>query len=115
MSTLVEKLIVLTVGTGIIAALGLPTYSYVISDTVRTKINGTEVKRYGDNNHDKYLIFTDAGTFENTDAWYRGKFTSSDLQGELVKLKEKEADITKYGWRFGPFSWYENIVDVSCK
>ena len=110
MSELVKKIRNWAIGVGIAAAVATAGYSYFVPDTVRTKVNETQVKRYSD--HDKYLVFTDAGVFENTDAWYRLKFRSSDLQGQLMKLKGKEVDITKYGWRFGPLSWYENIVGV---
>lgn len=110
MSGLVNKIRSWAIGLGVAAILAAPGYSYFVSDIVRTRINETQVKRY--NGQDKYLIFTDDGVFENTDAWYRFKFNSSNLQGELMKLKGKEAEITKYGWRFGLFSWYENIVGV---
>src|SRR3989338_6000114 len=85
--------------------------SYFVPDTVVTKVIDTQTKR--SNSKDKYLIFTEAGVFENTDAWYRFKFRSSDLQGRIMQLKGKEVEITKYGWRFGPLSWYENVVDIN--
>ena len=97
----------LAVGTAII----LPAWSYFPADTVTTKINDVEIKRYGKN--DKYLVFTDDGVFENTSAWYRGKWSSSDMQNELVKLKGKQVELQKYGWRVRPLSWYENIVKVT--
>lgn len=95
---------------GLMTASLYPTCSYLREDSVVTRINETVVKRYGD--EDKYLIFTDAGVFENTDAWYRLKFRSSDLQAKIMELKGEEVEITKYGWRFPPFSWYENIIAV---
>jgi hypothetical protein len=85
-------------------------YSYFTPDTVTTRINEATVKRY--DKKDVYLAFTEAGVFKNTDAWYRLKFNSSDIQNEIMKLKGKEAEITKYGWRFRPLSMYENIVGV---
>jgi len=110
MSELIKKIRNWAVGIGIVVAVATTGYSYFIPDTIRTKINETQVKRYDD--RDKFLVFTDVGTFENTDAWYRFKFRSSDLQGKIISLKDKEVDITKYGWRFGLLSWYENIVGV---
>lgn len=110
MSELVKKIKDWTIRVGIAAAVITAGYSYFVPDTVRTKINETIVKRYDD--ADKYLVFTDADVFENTDAWYRLKFRSSDIQAQLMKSKGKELDITKYGWRFGFLSWYENIVGV---
>ena len=94
----------------VIGAVGVPAYSYFVSDSVETKIIDTEIKRY--DGRDKYLVFTDDGVFENTDAWYRGKFASSDIQRDCMKLKGKKAVIKKYGWRVPLTSSYENIVGV---
>lgn len=58
----------------------------------------------------KYLVFTDEGTFENTDSLLRGKFRSSDHQGFLQEGQSYNA--TVYGWRIGVFSSYPNIVDA---
>ena len=110
MSELVKRIRNWTIGIGIVAILASPVYSYYFTDNVRTVINETQVK--WSNGEDKYLVFTDSGVFENTDVWYRFKFRSSDLQNKIMKLKGKEVTIEKYGWRFGPLSWYENIVDV---
>ncbi len=84
--------------------------SYFSSDSIVTKINDVQVKRY--NNKDTYLVFTDEGVFKNTDAWYRLKFRSSDVQGVIMKNKGEYVKITKYGWRFPLLSWYENILEV---
>ena len=84
--------------------------SYFVPDTVETRIVDTQVKRY--DNTDKYLILTEDGVFENTDAWYRGKFRSSDLQTQAIKSKGKRVELLKYGWRNGLFSWYENVVGI---
>lgn len=86
-------------------------YNYFVPDTIVTTINETQVKKY--NNKDKYLVFAEDGVFENTDAWYRLKFNSSDLQNKIMKLKNKKVGIDKYGWRFSPFSIYENIVGIN--
>lgn len=92
------------------SGIGAAGFSYFVPDRVVTRVIDTQVKRYDD--RDKYLIFTDDGVFENTDAWYRGKFRSSDLQRDAMKLKGKKSEIQKYGWRFGPFSWYENVLSI---
>lgn len=84
--------------------------SYYCPDSVVTTINDTQTKRYRKN--DKYLIFTDAGVLENTDAWYRLKFRSSDIQGEAMKLKGKKVRIAKYGWRNGVLSLYPNVLHI---
>jgi hypothetical protein len=108
--SLVKKIRNWAIGIGIATVIATPVYSFYFPDTIRTKINETQVKRY--HNKDKYLIFTDSGVFENTDAWYRLKFRSSNLQAELMKLKGKEVEIKKYGWRIPIISGYENILKV---
>jgi hypothetical protein len=96
------------------AALAVGTYipinSYFGSKEITTTIRGTEVKRY--NGTDKYLIFTDEGVFENTDAWYRLKFGSSDLQAKAMKLNGNKAKISEYGWRVPLSSSYPNVVGI---
>ncbi|MFP4313413.1 MAG: DUF1523 family protein [Alphaproteobacteria bacterium] len=62
------------------------------------------------NTSSKYLVFTDVGTFENTDTLLRMKFRSSDLQGSLQEGESYNA--TVYGWRIGLMSNYPNIVDA---
>ena len=89
-----------------ILALGTCGYSRFSTDTVTTTINGAESHK------GEYLIYTDAGTFENTDAWYRGKFNSSDMHNEALKLRGKKVTIPKYGWRIPLFSVYENVVGI---
>lgn len=97
---------------GVVGAVTLlPAYSYFVSDTITTTINGTDVKRYS--SKDKYLIFTDAGTFENTDAWYRFKFRSSDIQGQAKKLTGRKVNISRYGWRNPLSSSYPNVVGIT--
>ena len=95
---------------GTVGGVGALGYDYFVPDTVETTIVGTEVKRY--KGHDKYLVFTEDGVFQNTDVWYRLKFDSSDLQGELMSLEDQEVLITKYGWRIPFLSKYDNIIDV---
>jgi hypothetical protein len=110
MSNIVTKIRNWSIGLGLTAIVACAGDSYFISDTVRTHIIDTGVKRYGDK--EIYLVYTDAGVFKNTDALFRGKTKSSDMQGELMKLKGKEVDIEKYGWRIGILSAYENVVGV---
>ncbi len=63
----------------------------------------------------RYLIFADdengqSMVFENTDAYMRGKWNSSDMQG---KLKENHTyEITVVGYRVQLLSMYENIISV---
>jgi hypothetical protein len=101
------------VGVSLVGSIGIPTWNYFATDTVQARINEIQTKRYDDG--DKYIIMTTAGVFENTDAWYRLKFNSSDVQNEAGSLRGKEVEIRKYGWRVRPFSWYENVVEITPK
>lgn len=85
--------------------------------TVTDKERITESHRRGDKTSvdSKYLIFADTNdgeslVFENTDKFIRGKFRSSNIQGQLkVGSKYK---ITVVGIRVPLFSWYQNILKV---
>jgi hypothetical protein len=59
----------------------------------------------------KYLIFTDHGTFKDTDALLYFKFNSSDLYGNLERGKTYTCKVN--GFRFGFTSSYQNII--SCE
>lgn len=78
-------------------------------------ITVTRVTVKNNDNQSKYLVFGDdengkSQVFEITDIWFRFRFDSSDLWG---KIKEGETyDIKTIGWRFQPFSWYENIISA---
>ena len=66
----------------------------------------------GDQQESKYLIFTDAETFENTDSLLAMKFNSSDLYGSIKE--GATCDFTVTGWRVPLLSWYRNILSASC-
>ena len=77
-------------------------------------ITVTDKERVADSNNSKYLIFgeDDDGklyVFENTDAWLRGKFDSSDVYGKIKIGSTYE--FTVVGYRVPIFSWYKNIID----
>lgn len=75
----------------------------------------TDKERVSDDDTSKYLVFAegdngDSLVFENTDNWFRFKFSSSNLQGEI---KEQETyKITVIGYRFPLNSSYENIIKI---
>ena len=75
----------------------------------------TDKERVYDENGSKYLVFTEDSegnilVFENTDNMFRGKFDSSDMQGEL---KERHTyKITAIGYRISFLSMYQNIIAV---
>lgn len=58
----------------------------------------------------RYLVYTDRGTFENTDTIWFLKFDSSDLYG---RIRDGEAyRFTVTGFRVPFMSWYQNIVSA---
>lgn len=58
----------------------------------------------------KYLIYTSAGVFENTDSVLALKNNSGDLYNQLKRQHRYEVDVV--GWRNHFFSWYPNITSV---
>jgi hypothetical protein len=108
MSELVKKIRNTAIVAGVVAIVGLTGYSYFVSDTVETRISDAQMAKVDD----KYMVATDVRPFQNTDAWYRFKFNSGDIQNEAIRLKGKNVQITKYGWRSPMLSMYENIVDI---
>ncbi|MFE9834072.1 hypothetical protein ACFYP4_02815 [Streptomyces sp. NPDC005551] len=59
----------------------------------------------------KYLIFTSAGVFENTDSFMALKNNSSDLYNQLRAGERYEANVI--GWRIPILSEYPNITSVT--
>jgi len=58
----------------------------------------------------KYLIFTDQGTFQNSDSLLEGKFDSSDVYSDLKVGKTYVVKVA--GFRQGILSMYPNIIEV---
>jgi hypothetical protein len=62
----------------------------------------------GEKNSYANLVYTDQGTFQNTDSYFPLKRNSSDLYG---KLHEKgKYDCVVAGWRLPIFSTYPSLV-----
>lgn len=59
----------------------------------------------------KYLVYAEEGTFENVDNLFRGKFRSSDLQGQFKKGGCFHVETV--GFRNGFLSTYPNIIKVT--
>lgn len=75
----------------------------------------TEKYRVNDGDNSKYLVLgTDESgnvlVFENTDNILRGKFDSSNVQGQLTEGGTFR--LTVVGYRIPLFSWYENIIKI---
>lgn len=66
----------------------------------------------GQDQQSKYLIFTDAETFENVDSWLALKFNSSDVYGSITVGATCEFRVT--GFRVPLFSMYRNILEAKC-
>lgn len=69
----------------------------------------------GDSSSSKYLVFCDdengnSIVFENTDCFIRGKWNSSNIQGELKEGNTYR--ITVVGYRVPFLSMYQNIIGV---
>jgi len=59
----------------------------------------------------EYLIYTDAGTFKDTDSMINRKYNSSDVYGAIKVNHKYTCDTT--GFRFGYTSDYPNIISCT--
>ena len=69
----------------------------------------------GNSSSSKYLVFGDdqngnSLVFENTDCFIRGKWDSSNIQGQLKVGNTYK--ITVIGYRVPFLSWYQNIIKI---
>lgn len=89
---------------------------YTVTITGKDRI--TESSKDSDGNYktsSKYVVFADdengnSLVFENTDCFFRLKFNSSNIQGQL-KVGHTYR-ITVIGYRNPFLSWYQNIIKV---
>ena len=87
--------------------------SYANSDQVRFTVTDKQTKMTCDGKSscsDKYLVYTDSGTYEITDSLILFRFNSSDVYGRLIVGKTYRADA--YGWRVPFLSMYQNLDNV---
>ena len=80
-------------------------HEYVVTITDKERVNS----RY----NSAYLVFCedDSGetlVLKNGDCLLRGKFNSSNVQGEIEEGRKYK--FTVVGWRIPFLSWYENII-----
>ena len=104
-------LMVAVVCVGAIVALDA-WYAYGTADSVIITVTKTErvVSGSGDRISTKYLVFTEAETYKNTDSLWYLKWDSSDIQGKLISGQEYQVKV--YGWRIPFMSVYRNIVEL---
>ena len=92
----------------LVLIVAYPVAYYQTESEVSFTVEEKGVKRSSERS-DKYLLYTDKGTFEITDLLFAGYFRSSDDYGKIrVKKKYK---CNSYGWRNGFFSLYKNVKD----
>ena len=96
---------------GIEALFSFNDTNYTVTITDKERI----VEHSGESISSKYLVFADGENgesyvFENTDCFIRGKWNSSNIQGQL-----KEGNtytVTVVGYRVPFLSMYQNIIEV---
>jgi hypothetical protein len=89
----------------IFVAYGTDEYvKFTVTDKERIVNNTSE------GSSSKYIIFTNRGSFENTDTVFYWKWNSSDLYSSINKDKTYIAHV--YGFRVGFLSLYQNIISV---
>lgn len=104
---------VIILGLGVISSI-----VFSFNDTEYT-ITVTDKERIyegnGDTSSSKYLVFGDDDNgnslvFENTDCFIRGKWNSSNIQGQLKEGNTYK--VTVVGYRVSFFSMYQNIIKI---
>ncbi len=101
------------VAAGIIVGAGVEIASQTSpTETVRVTVTDKErqVTRNGDDIDSKYIVFTDKEVFQNTDNWLKGKFNSSDVQGQLQRGQQYDLQVN--GYRSQVTSHYRNILSA---
>lgn len=90
--------------------IGGPIIDRCTEDTVTITVEDKAIKRHGDSD-DKYLIYTDNGTYEITDSIAYWRWDSSDLYGEMKVGHTYECKVC--GFRIPLFSTYKNIIKAT--
>lgn len=104
---------VVVVGVVLLVAGAVFAYNAAYKSTQRVvtaKVTDKERVCESGNTSCKYLIFTNKGTFKDTDSFLYGKFRSSDVYGMIQRGRTYV--FTVAGWRLPFFSGYPNIVKV---
>jgi hypothetical protein len=97
----------------ILALVGGGWYLYVSSGrqvTVTVTNEARVCSGNGNSTSCEYLVYTTGGTFKDTDSLLSGKFSSSDLYGQLINGDKYTFQVR--GWRIPIFSKYPNILRI---
>ena len=105
--TLVETVIAIAIILCIGFMVATPFIQRATATTVIITVEDKGTKRSG-SNMDKYLIYTDNGTYEITDSIAFFRWNSSDLYGSLKVGSTYECTVC--GFRNPFLSSYENII-----
>ena len=106
---------IIVAGIFAVAAIGFKVpYQTMTQENETVTLTKIESVAKGKSGHEyrAYAVTKDGcrKTFRVSDAWFAGQFTAADLAGDLEQ--DKTYDVTHYGWRFGPFSMMENIIEA---
>ena len=104
---MIAVILVLSIGYEAIFSFNDTEYTITVTDKERI------YEGSGDTSSSKYLVFGDDDNgnslvFENTDCFIRGKWNSSNIQGQLKEGNTYK--VTVVGYRVSFFSMYQNII-----
>ena len=108
-SVMIAIMIVLLIGQEAIFNFNDTEYTITVTDKERIYTGS------GNSSSSKYLVFGDDDNgnslvFENTDCFIRGKWNSSNIQGQLKVGNTYK--VTVVGYRVPFLSWYQNIINI---
>ena len=106
---IIAVILVLSIGYEAIFSFNDTEYTITVTDKERI------YKGIGDTSSSKYLVFGDDNNgnslvFENTDCFIRGKWNSSNIQGQLKEGNTYK--VTVVGYRVSFFSMYQTIIKI---
>ena len=106
---MIAVILVLSIGYEAIFSFNDTEYKITVTDKERI------YEGSGDTSSSKYLVFGDDDNgnslvFENTDCFIRGKWNSSNIQGQLKEGNTYK--VTVVGYRVSFFSMYQNIIKI---
>ena len=106
---MIAIILVLSIGYKAIFSFNDTEYTITVTDKERV------YEGSGDTSSSKYLVFGDDNNgnslvFENTDCFIRGKWNSSNIQGQLKEGNTYK--VTVVGYRVSFFSMYQNIIKI---